>query len=250
MLITNLAKPEWITINCDEKLTTDVMCYIEDVTNLTTTTDLPASVVFNANCIIKNNKCFVFHWINRNYLKIQDDKSIKNVLDIESFKFLFDAVSATISPILYSDYKYKVTYQKYAGFYDFRVEKTNENSEGFVVSKLNPVSLMKVGLNTFKCEKNVFISITLLCNGHNDCSGQDPLDEIGCECDSQVANMTKCKSKIKGIGLKMCSYFLQAVNNSCHVYENVYKFVNSKSAHDSCTNNKSSSTFHYNCAIY
>ena len=146
MLITNLAKPEWITINCDEKLTTDVMCYLEEVKNLTTTIDLPTSVVFKANCIIKNDKCFVFHWINRNYLKIQDDKSIKNLSDIESFKFLFDAVSATIAPILYSDYKYKVTYQKYAGFYDFRVEKTNENSEGFLVFKLNPVSLMKVGL--------------------------------------------------------------------------------------------------------
>ena len=33
MLITNLAKPEWITINCDENLTTDVMCYHEDVKN-------------------------------------------------------------------------------------------------------------------------------------------------------------------------------------------------------------------------
>ena len=256
MLITNLAKPEWITINCDEKLTTEVICYVEDVKILTTTTDLPTSVVFKANCIIKNDKCFVFHWINRNYLKIQDDKSIKHdksiktLSDIESFKFLFDAVSATIAPILYSDYKYKVTYQKYAGFYDFRVEKTNENSEGFVVFKLNPVSLMKVGLNTFKCEKNVLISITLLCNGHNDCPGQDPLDEIGCQCDSQVANMTQCKSKIKGNGLKICSYFLQTVNNSCHVYENVYKFVSSKFTHDSCTNNKSSSTFYYNLKCY
>ena len=134
ILITYLAKPERITINCDEKLTTDVMCYHEDVKHTATITDLPTLVIFNANCIIKNDKCFVFHWVKKNHIKIQDDKSINNLSDIESFKFLFDAVSAKISPILYSDYKYKVTYQKYAGFYDFRVEKTNENSEGFVVS--------------------------------------------------------------------------------------------------------------------
>ena len=151
---------------------------------------------------------------------------------------------------LYSDYKYKVTYQKYAGFYDFRVEKTNENFEGFVVSKLNPVSLMKVGLNTFKCKINVLISIALVCNGHNDCPGQDPLDEIGYQCDSQVANMMKCKSKITGNGPKMCSYFLQAVNNSCHIYENVYNFVNTNSLYDSCTNEKSPSTFYNNLRCY
>ena len=88
-----------------------------------------------------------------------------------------------------------------------------------------------------------------MCNGHNDCPGNDPLDEIGCQCDTQVAYMTKCKSKIKGNGLKICPYFLQAVKYSCHVYENVYKFVSSKSTHDSCTNNKSSSTF-YNLKCY
>ena len=111
MLITNLAKPEWITINCDEKLTTDVMCYHEDIKHSTTITDLSASVTtFNANCIIKNDKCFVFHWVKRNHIKIQDDKLLKTLSDIESFTFLFDAISVTISPILYFDYKYKVTY--------------------------------------------------------------------------------------------------------------------------------------------
>ena len=109
---------------------------------------------------------------------------------------------------------------------------------------------MKVGLNTFKCKINVLISIALVCNGHNDCPGQDPLDEIGCQCDSQVANMMKCKSKIKGIGPKMCSYFLQAVNNSCHVYENIYNFVNTNSLYDSCTNEKSPSTFYNNLRCY
>ena len=138
MLITNLAKPEWITINCDENLTTDAMCYHEDVKNLTAITDLPTLEIFNANCIIKNEKCFVFHWVHKNHIKILEDGSIKKLSDIESFKFLFDAVSATISPILYSDYKNKVTYQKYAGFYDFRVEKTNENFEGFKIKSSIP----------------------------------------------------------------------------------------------------------------
>ena len=64
---------------------------------------------------------------------------------------------------------------------------------------------------------------------------RDPLDEIGCQCDSQVevANMTQCKSKITKSGLKLCSHFLQAVNNSCHVYQNVYNFINSHFPHKS-----------------
>ena len=87
-----------------------------------------------------------------------------------------------------------------------------------------------------------------MCNGHNDCPGQDPLDEIGCQCDSQVevANMTQCKSTITKSRLKMCSHFLQAVNNSCHVYQNVYNFINSICLYESCAYHKHPSTFYYN----
>ena len=210
MVITNLATPEWITINCNESLTTDFMCYFENEKE-PTITDRLTSVIFNANCIIKEGICFVFHWVQSNYTRNQCDKSLKHLNDIKSFKFLFDAIRARISPILYFNCKWKLTYQKYAGVYDFKVEKTNENFDGFVVSKLNPVSEIIVGLNIFRCGKDLLISIILVCNGHNDCPEHDPLDEM------------ECKSKMTGNGLKMCSYFyMQTVDNSCYIYDNVY----------------------------
>ena len=148
MVITNLAHPEWITINCDEKLTTDVMCYFEELKIPQSLTDLSILTTSNNNCIIKNDTCFVFQWVKRNYNKDKNYFLLKHLSDIQSFTFLFDAVSTTISPILYCDYKYRTTYQKYAEFYDFKIEETNENSEGFVISKSNTVfSHTSAGLN-------------------------------------------------------------------------------------------------------
>ena len=133
MVITNLAHPEWITINCDEKITTDVKCYFKQLNIPSSITDLSTLTAYNHNCILKNDICFVFHWVKKNNIKNQNYIPLKHLSDIQSFTFLFDAVRATISPILYCSYKYKTTYHKYGEFYDFKVEETNENSEGFVI---------------------------------------------------------------------------------------------------------------------
>ena len=258
IVMTNLADPEWITINCNEKLTTDVMCYFEQLKIPPSIADLSNLTATNPDCIIKNDICFVFHWVknhNKNHNKNQNYIPLKYLSDIQLFTFLFDAVSVTISPILYCNYKYKTTYQKYAEFYDFKVEETNENSEGFVISKFNKVSfLISVGLNVFKCGKNVSISITLVCNGYNDCPGQEALDETGCQCDSQDSDLTQCRSKITQNVRNICSFFyLQTVNNSCHIYDNIYNFITDKqtkykntSPHDSCMYNRYSFTVYSN----
>ena len=94
---------------------------------------------------------------------------------------------------------------------------------------MNPVSLISEGLNIFKCGKNVLISITLVCNGYNDCPGQEALDEIGCQRDSKSSVMTRCRSKTTQKGLQICSFFyLQTVNNSCHIYDNIHNFVSNQ----------------------
>ena len=223
MLITNLDEPEWITINCREKLTTDIMCYFEELKKPSPTIAYNSTlIVFNANCIIKKSICYKFYWVNgKEFLR----NGYATVNTPNKFKYLFNAVSVTISPILCYGFTQKYTYEKYQNLIYFKMEEYPKHIEGFVIYKSNPIPLI-VGLNLFKCGKNVFISISLICNGHNDCPGREMSDEIECKCDRKMSNMTIYKSETKGNELKLCPYFyIQTVTNSCHAYEDIYLHV-------------------------
>ena len=62
MILNNLVNPEWITIDCDEPVTSDIMCHfprkIKKQFNWTT----DSMEIYNSSCVYKNGTCFVFLW--------------------------------------------------------------------------------------------------------------------------------------------------------------------------------------------
>ena len=55
MLLTDLGNPEWITVGCDEPVTSDIMCYFETKFNHTEPDNESKTRIYNKLCVLKNN---------------------------------------------------------------------------------------------------------------------------------------------------------------------------------------------------
>ena len=63
MLLTNLAKPEWVPIKCDQRIIGDIMCMVPRNVNTNTNISLNGDlVIFEKQCISITGKCYLFSW--------------------------------------------------------------------------------------------------------------------------------------------------------------------------------------------
>ncbi len=66
MLFTNIAEPEWISVNCSKKLYHDFLCESEKITNISFSTDNSGkrTTLCSPKHISINSKCYLFVWHN------------------------------------------------------------------------------------------------------------------------------------------------------------------------------------------
>ena len=64
LLISNLATPEWISIDCDEPLLDNIICVNETFDNTLTTTR--STSIYPVNAFLHNMFCFKFKWFKNN----------------------------------------------------------------------------------------------------------------------------------------------------------------------------------------
>ena len=181
ILLNNLEEPQWIFINCHEKILGDSVCF--DKIN---TTESKADVVFNhifKICLefqlLRANSCHNFIWTHSEDFHIHKITLNNNVTYL--YPLLYES-RGLISPIILSvsgeNIYSLLKYDKI--FYDYKKHKAyNEGRiEGFVIVNSTMI-YFSFGGNIFICSDKTFISALFVCNGIIDCSN-DSSDEINC----------------------------------------------------------------------
>ncbi len=194
----NFGEPEWVLVDCNEKLATVVYCRpkkTEFVTNFTSLSNLACCAPGWSTRIL--SICFCFVWRPRR--KLCPDFRF----DVLRVKSLFDSVSQPLPPIFKNwitifTYTRCLSVTKYfhSGLGDIKVH-------AFVVRSKLPEEV-KIAHNTLKCN-STFISILHLCDGKSDCAAERPADESSCTCTSENYSAT-CKF-VGNSSTNICSDF-------------------------------------------
>ena len=193
MLLSNLADPQWVSVNCRSKMLGDVLCRIPKAQTSHVIKDKDRGQLnhlSDTDCVILKGKCHLFLWTTRidyTAFRIFELISIKS---IKRYNLLFNAVSSEFPPFFSNNYQYLIFYTKASETLLFKQQVVvHNNMKGLVVSSRKSVKF-QVHDNVFECNHNIFISYVFLCDGILDCPGNNLLDEAESMCWK-----TKCQEK-------------------------------------------------------
>ena len=241
MILSNLAEPNCIQVNCSEKLLTSVLCTTENhyfstesntEDNLMRTKDkscLPLSV-------LKASKCLNFLWIHVNVIKnfVKSCKEYNahslSLLNLDLFIFLFEAVSSVFPPFIFQNASNsmtvkKFTYKKYLNILRFHEEVVSlSNAEGLHVCSSDKTEVV-TNKNLFQCHSGYFVPYLFVCDGDVDCNDDVFSDEAFCTCkDSEISHWW-CKyitSEIENHSKTKCSsLYHTTIDGSCYQYSHI-----------------------------
>ena len=214
MAIYNLAHPRWVRISCNKKIKTVLVCM--NTYQLSNLSDIVSSTeVFHKSCILQDNLCYLFTWCNVENTFCS--RKIESV-NITLFEVMFQAISQVFPPIYLPKEQKILTYDKYGNELYLKERKIDRDTEYYVISKENPAYYVQGG-NLFKCSNNKYISLSYVCDHHNDCQDDMLTDEANCVCNLTDRDHVTCKFGVRSNNKIICSFFyLQMVNSTCQVY--------------------------------
>ena len=214
MLLNNLVDPEWISIECDEPVTSYIMCHFPRKIKPQFNSTAGKMDMYNSACVHRNGTCFIFYWGN---IDSSDTRkiSIMPINHINIFQYLFDAISVSFPPIMLNDMRYTMTYKRYSNVYIYKkIKLVSTLTEALLVYTHKLFDFIKGG-NVFNCGSHL-ISITDLCNAKVDCQSDEKLDEMHCDCEETQVYSSKCKYLTSIKGQKHCSdFYIKVKNNEC-----------------------------------
>ena len=220
MLLNNLVNPEWITIDCDEPVTSDIMCHfprkIKQHINWITEEEIK---IYNSSCVHKNETCFIFLWSHFvSNIHSNNNKLLRKEIDhINVFQYLFSAVSVSFPPIMLADMKYTMSYIRYGNSLSYITMEANKSTETLLIFTQVHIDPRNGG-NIFKCKKYL-ISIEYLCDGKVDCESSEKLDEIDCQCKETEMYSSRCKYVISANEPKFCSdFYIKTTHHDCRPF--------------------------------
>ena len=219
MLLTDLANPKWISVDCDEPVTSNILCYFEVEQDIRKQLSVPSRHIYDKICIAKNNTCYKFLWHKNQFINRE-----KYHIHIRTFQYVFDAVETTFPPIFSGDFKYAFSYQRLGHIYIYRKRKRKiSDAGGLYIHQEKYYNFIKGG-NVFECGNGRLISVYFLCDGINDCGNINSTDEVGCYCGKANYYSNKCKYIYKESIHRLkqhisCSYYyIESKTNNCRKY--------------------------------
>ena len=112
MLLSNLAEPEWVYVDCNDALLAGIICVKNSQVNQSrqNLTNKDKKICLKSNILI-SIKCYSFVWWDYQhdtYFPLWEIYESHNAIyarlnNIKSFQFLFDAISTTFPPIITTD---------------------------------------------------------------------------------------------------------------------------------------------------
>ena len=235
MLLNNLASPESISIDCNEKILSQVLCRIN---NEIDGNDEEFEIQRNRSClsfqVLKNTSCLLFLWSNQNVdVTIRcSSQNINNfrINKIENLLSILLATNIAISPILSLRNKNiidQISFHMVLRKYEYVTKSINSNTyEGYQICETEIIDI-PIGIAFFLCKSGSVISSLLLCNGIIDCPNMDSSDEQFCQCNYSEENLSSkyCKEVSAGNRYNrneriICSELYYMALGTCHQYYN------------------------------
>ena len=199
MLVSNLAYSQWINVDCHVQITPNVICILNNKSEVMNNTFKNFMGCFGFQ-FIKNNTCFFFVFVRKmdhkmlyvigNLKEIVMEKC-PNVSKIEellsnqivTLNFIFQAISMPFPAILFYDRKHNVISEYINQKLLFTLPKhgspkIKHTDQGGYFILQSDYSLHPLGNNIFKCSKEIYISSQCICDSKADCN--DKSDEQKC----------------------------------------------------------------------
>ena len=245
LMLTNLAEPNWIQVNCSEKLLTSVFCVTENHDNISSTkSNIEDNLMrtkdksCSALSVLKGNRCLTFLWLHlsetKNFEKScnEYDASSFPLQKLYLFIFLFEAISVVFPPFIFqnvsnSKMAQKLTYKKYLNVLKFNQEIVSlQDAEGLHVCSSDK-SVIITKNNMFLCYSGEYISYLFVCDGIVDCNDNVFSDEAFCTCKESEISHWWCKyitSEIdQSLRTKCSSLYYTAIDRSCYQFTHIEK---------------------------
>ena len=221
MSLLNLATPTWRKVSCNQPLVQHIFCQISE-NKLINTTSLKTHSKMEScleGYILLNNYCYIFTWYTLG-TKIQESCQSKELssFHIKQFQVLFDAVTDIFPPLFSLDLKYIITYKRYWNIYSYKLDPVYSYKEGMYVCKMHQ-SQHFVGDHIFRCNYGIYISYKFVCDGKNDCPGETPIDEVGCECNATLYYNSQCRLIYTEFQTKCSDFYFKTWTGTCKMYD-------------------------------
>ena len=212
LLLMNMADSAWITVDCDKQVFSKIICYLEEQIDAKGNENTELEMIFDQSCVIKNQTCYLFKWIED---KPNDIVTIgKNININKLFEYLFHAISVVFPPIISPDFREKLMYSKHGNILNYYWTPIDDSGfEGIYISR-DFSKLFQVGGNIFECGDNIFISIKFVCDGQIDCELNRSKDELGCLCSSTTNFSPNCVTSVDE-HRKKCSFYHWETEKKC-----------------------------------
>ena len=216
MLLTNLAEPEWISIDCNQKITGDIMCMVPRHVNVNTNISLEEkSVIYKNPCISITGKCYLFYWgyLNESLVSRHTRLNISKSTLI-AMEYLVKATDTEFPP--FHSFLYLMMYCKISR--KWISHNFAESNKGLSIFWISGYKNIEFG-NVFKCGQGILIAYAYVCDGKKDCPGDIAFDEIDCICNTNFSLSKKCKFIMSKERIKSCSlFYLTLKDGTCLVY--------------------------------
>ena len=245
LMLTNLAEPNWIQVNCSEKLLTSVFCATENHDHFSSTKSNIEDNLMRTNdkscsslSVLKGNRCFTFLWLHlsetKNFEKScnEYDASSFPLQKLYLFIFLFEAISAVFPPFIFQNVSnsmmvQKFTYKKYLNVIKFNQETVSlSDTEGLHVCSSDKLVII-TNANMFQCHSGEYTSYLFVCDGIVDCNDDVFSDEAFCTCKESEIFHWWCKYITNEIDnrsqTKCSSLYHTAIDRSCYQYTHIEK---------------------------
>ncbi len=259
ILLSNLAAPEWISIDCNSvRITTVIICQRKETKN-TSSVLMNNTKMFCPRCnILTKQKCISLFWYDntKSFLTSFRELCKRHCLTSASDPFIAQTIQSLsnyfsmFSVLLKGQSGYQIHNLRIYQYSQYYTHNTTMNitlnsATGFFVYEKSIVeSQLTNGL--FHCGSKEKILSMFVCNGKRECI--DGSDESRCECES--FNYQKmCQFKLLSKSISQCSpLFYKSRTGKCNAY-----LSSQTKKHDvvnftfpCLSNNKSSKTIHTN----
>ncbi len=237
MLLTNLAEPEWVSVNCSWKLLKHILCLsrqIDRAQEMENSTSLTETQKCLFSDIVFHNRCYLLVWFTNKgkYNTSQDSqpphprKGQTDTLGMMNRALLFSLLKIVPKPIYLphrsnAELTNRITYERFMNRGVTRHTTVARGEvEGFGVCLVPKIPILN-NENVFQCSKGGHISILNVCDDTVDCPN-DESDEGSCECHcSKIEDKNRhfCKTMIPANKQSFCSiYYFRSMDNSCLKY--------------------------------
>ena len=228
MMLSNLAFPQWATVNCSEKRLIDMVCMLKEP-NKNQFTSANSALSCDQTEILHQKRCFQFYHHDYNKKPFSQKRHSLVFFDTDTHKkldFLFLAIHVTFPPILLwikediSSVK-EISFHKRYEVMEYKIlQKSVKDAKGFFVRQTSAKirKHKKIPSNLFFCQNGHIISSLFVCDGIVHCGNKDFSDENFCACSS--ANMTsQCKFLSANSEKWICSpLYFAGRNSACYSY--------------------------------